>query len=83
MSSVKVKKKYTQNSTIGDLMENPKGIKMFANIMKQSSFGDGMPNDSDILMTLMKDMPIRAMITFAGDTFSESMIDDLLQGLND
>lgn len=81
-SSITAKKTYTRNSTIGDLMDNPKGMEIISQMMKQFAPQGDSENGSDMFEAMMKDMPIRVLSTFSGGEFSDDMIDNLLQSLN-
>lgn len=78
------RKKFTRNSTMGDIMIDPIGAKVVEGILKKM-FGEA-DNSSNSLGTdmsaMMKDMLLRSMVSFGGDEFNEDMLDSLLKQLN-
>ncbi|WP_069999524.1 beta-glucosidase [Cellulosilyticum sp. I15G10I2] len=83
-STTPLKKLYTRNSTLGDLMLHPKGKKTAEELLNLM-LGD-KHNSSESLGTdmavMMSDFVLRGMINFSGGAFSESMMNDLLAELN-
>jgi beta-glucosidase len=83
-STIAVKKKFTRNSTLGDIMVNPEGAKL-AEIIVKGIFGD-TSGDTEALgtdmATMMKDFVLRSMVAFSGGKFSEEMMEELLNQLN-
>lgn len=83
-STTELKKKFTRNSTMGDIMSGPIGAKVAEELLK-ATFGSD-DNSSDSLGTdmsaMMKDMLLRSMVAFSGDKFNEEMLDSLLKELN-
>ncbi|MDF2614223.1 MAG: glycosyl hydrolase [Clostridia bacterium] len=84
-STTLTKKKYTRNSTLGDLMLHPKGKKAATDLITRM-VGDEH-NSSESLgtdMTVMfSDFVLRAMVNFTGGEFSEEMMNNLLKELNE
>jgi beta-glucosidase len=81
-SKITKKKTYTRNSTIGDLMDNPKGMQIISQIMGQFISQEDLENGPNMIAAMMKDMPIRAVSNFSSGAFNDDMIDNLLQILN-
>jgi beta-glucosidase len=83
-STVELKKKFTRNSTLGDIMLEPKGAEFAKSIIKEM-FG-GQSDNTDTLgidmATMMKDFVLRSMVTFSGGKFSEEIMEELLNKLN-
>jgi beta-glucosidase len=83
-STVEIKKKFTRNSTLGDIMLEPKGAEFAKSIIKEM-FG-GQSDNTDTLgidmATMMKDFVLRSMVTFSGGKFSEEIMEELLNKLN-
>ena len=82
-STTELKKKFTRNSTVGDIMSDAYGAKI-AKEMLASTFGE--QEDSDALGTdmsaMMNDMLLRSMVAFNGENFNEEMLEELLEKLN-
>lgn len=86
-STVAVPKRYHRNSTIGDVMTAPKGQKLYKQFMDlfsgQGGLVDLLEDSNEMLMAMIKFMPIRALITFSQGKFNEDMLDGILKDLND
>jgi beta-glucosidase len=83
-STVTLRKKFTRNSTMGDLMADPVGAQIVAKMVK-GMFGDAPPPSDDLgtdMAAMMKDMVLRSMVAFAGERFTEEMLGALLEQLN-
>lgn len=82
-STVALAKMYTRNSTVGDLMGDPKGAAIIQSMLSQAGGMMAMMQDgSELMMAMMKNMPLRALITFSEGAFTEHGLDDLLNHLN-
>lgn len=86
-STVSVRRKFTRNTTLGDLMADPAGAMAAQQLLKRpnaiSEMADsGQSGVSEMMMAMMKYMPLRAFITFSQGAFSEEMLNDMLQKLN-
>lgn len=83
-SSKTIKKVFTRNSTVGDIMTNPAGAVMAEKILKDM-FG-GIEGSQDSLgmdaVEMIKDFLLRTLVAFSRGAFSEKMLDDLLAQLN-
>lgn len=83
-STTVIKKKYTRNSTIGDLMSHPEGEKFVKELIKEM-FG-GQTDSSDSLGTdmavMMKDFVLRSIVSYSGGKFTEEKMNVLLEELN-
>lgn len=83
-STVAIKKRFTRNSTIGDLMATPKGAEIAKSVLKEI-FGQGDDNLGALgmdLSAMMSDFVLRSIPLFAGDKFNEKALDSLLEELN-
>jgi beta-glucosidase len=84
-----IKKKYTKNSTLGDIMETTAGAELVTSIIK-AAFG-GNPNsendkeDNQIdegFNEMLKGMLLRSMVAFSGGKFGEAEMNEFLEKLN-
>jgi len=84
-STVPVKKKYTRNSTIGDVAAHPQGDKLVREIMKKA-YGDEFEMEDESLginrAAMIRDFVLRSVVGFSGGKFSESDMEELLRKLN-
>ena len=79
-STQPIKKVYTLNSTMGEIMANPVGMAMIQEAMKNSP----VPEDamSDGISEMVAAMPLRSVIMFMGGQIPEEAIQGLLDALN-
>lgn len=82
-STKALKKKFTRNSTLGDLLSDPAGAVVGREILK------GMVGEADSseglgveMATMMKDFVLRSIVAFSGGQFSEEKMNGLLEQLN-
>ena len=83
-STIALKKHYTRNSTLGDVMLHPKGKKAAEDLIRQMV---GDPNNSPEslgtdMSVMFRDFVLRSMVHFTGGAFSEEMMEKLLSELN-
>lgn len=89
--TVKLPITYTLDSTLGDLMDNPESAPFMETLMKGNIFFSG-ENDEDsdaakeaiskeMLMAMIKYMPLRAMLSFSSELRREDIL-DILAKLN-
>ncbi len=86
-STAVIKKTYTVNSTLGDIMADPKGQQVIGQMMQsmgmgEMSTGEGDAMSSDAMMAMMGYMPLRGIAMFAGDAVSPETLQGLLDALN-
>ncbi len=86
-STTVIKKTYTINSTLGDIMADPKGQQVVGQMMQSMGMGDmgevgGDAMSSDAMMAMMGYMPLRGIAMFAGDAVTPEMLQGLLDALN-
>ena len=83
-SDVVLKKEYTRNSLLGDLMKDEKARPVIEGMMKgmQEQFGDVGEMD-EMMVAIMNYMPVRAMVAFSQGAFSEETLGALLHSLNE
>ncbi|MBU3200352.1 glycoside hydrolase family 3 C-terminal domain-containing protein [Clostridium estertheticum] len=84
-STVVIKKKFSRNSTLGDIMNDPNGKKTAESLMKDI-FGEENESEDDLgtnMRTMFKDFVLRSMITFSGGKFTQEMMELLIEKLNE
>lgn len=83
-STTVVKKKFTRNSTLGDIMCDPAGAKAGKEFLK-GMFGDEADSSEGLgvdMATMMKDFVLRSMVAFSGEGFTEEKMEALIEELN-
>lgn len=85
-STAQIKKVFTINSTMGDIMADPKGAQVMGQMMQAMMPGGG-PDAGDLfddegMKAMMNSMPLRGVMMFAGDTVQPEMLQTLLDNLN-
>ncbi|MBU3101805.1 MULTISPECIES: glycoside hydrolase family 3 C-terminal domain-containing protein [Clostridium] len=83
-STVVIKKKFSRNSTLGDIMNDPNGEKMAASLIKDI-FGEEDESGDDLgtdMSAMLKDFVLRSMVTFSGGRFTEEIMESLVEKLN-
>lgn len=84
-STVSIAKTYTRNSTVGDLLENPRAATFVTDLLKHSPFGssngegEGM---SELMAAFLKYLPLRGLVAFSGGGLTVESLDSLLEQLN-
>lgn len=83
-STTKIKKKFTRNTPIGDLLEDPVGSVIFKQIMEQIK--QNVPflagaEVSPMMMAMFRYMPLRGLINFSRGAFTEEMLNEILAKL--
>lgn len=85
-STIEIKKQFTRNSTVGDLMNDPIGKIEISKIINKL-FGSEEKDSSETLgtdmTTMMKDFVLRGIVPISGGVFTEEMMNSLLQQLNE
>lgn len=87
-STTEIKKVYDLNSTIGDLMKNPKGMQIIQQFTQNSQMASFAESTGDVLggaeavMAMLQSMPLRALITMGGSMVPEGAVEGILQVLN-
>lgn len=87
-STVRLKKTYSLNSTVGDLLSDPVTAETIGQLLRkfqEDSPMSGMADDdsfSDLLAAMMKDMPLRNLLAFGGGAVKEETLLQLLDELN-
>ncbi|PNR87194.1 glycosyl hydrolase family 3 [Petrotoga sp. 9T1HF07.CasAA.8.2] len=81
-----IRKKFHRNSTIGDLMEDPIGSQILKELMKDQLsqiFPVDEHRNEELVLSMMKYLPLRGLINFGRGKFTEEMLEDLLKKLNE
>ena len=80
-STQTIKQTFHRNSTIGDIM----GLQAGQEIAKQLSMFEPQTSEepSDMMKAMMKYMPLRALLNFGGERFSEEMLEGIIRKLNE
>jgi beta-glucosidase len=86
-STVFLKKRYTRNSTIGDILIDPIAAPFVQNMLSNANESNGIMSafqdeGNEMMAAMMKYMPLRALINFGQGSFSEEMIENLLSEIN-
>ncbi|WHX51231.1 glycoside hydrolase family 3 C-terminal domain-containing protein [Paenibacillus woosongensis] len=87
-SGTAVKMKVNRNTLVGDLLADPHlsstAKKLLDKVNETHPFaqmGDE-GNMAEMLAAMMKYMPLRALVNFGGGTFTEEMMDEMIETLN-
>lgn len=89
-STTQVKKTFTMNSTLGDIMADPKGKQIVGQMMQAAGGGMGAAAEADTgdamsqnaMMAMMGYMPLRGIQMFAGDAMPPEKLQGILDALN-
>ncbi|MFU0799664.1 MAG: glycoside hydrolase family 3 C-terminal domain-containing protein [Xylanivirga thermophila] len=81
-STEKIKKIYTRNSTVEDIMASPKGQKILEEFIKDSPLGISDGQISSGMAEMIKGMPLRNIVMFSNGQFTDDMLNILLKELN-
>lgn len=79
---------FHRNSTMGDIMANPKAASVLSGMIGNMGFKeeDTQPSDTvtaDMLQALAQYMPLRALISFSNGALTEERLSQMLQQLNE
>lgn len=93
ISTQELFKVYTPHSTIGDIMANPKLAEFAENLKNQMGFGpDGAQEESatgqeaitpEMQMAMMRDMPLRSLISFSTGAVTYDMVMGMVAQINE
>ncbi|SFC76645.1 beta-glucosidase [Bacillus sp. 491mf] len=88
-SSVLIKKTVHRNTTIGDLLMNPILAPIAQELLAKMNEGNPHLNtypsettQSEMMIAMMKYMPLRAMVNFSQGAMTEEMLSGIIQQLN-
>lgn len=79
------KKHYTRLSTLGDILSDPNAAQVLGGLMSNMPMA-GMDTSSlgiGSMMDLIKDAPLKTLVSFGGGKVTEEMIDGLVSKLNE
>lgn len=82
-STVKLKQVFHRNTTIGDIAANRATKPIAEELTKRSGLNDMMGDNPDMLLAMTRFMPLRAMINFGQGKYTEDMLEQDLQRLNE
>lgn len=83
-STVLLKKKFTLNSTIGDMMKDPVALEAILELLAPFMKRYGQTNLDDIrasMLESLKDRPFRSIAALGGELVKESMLEDIIDRL--
>lgn len=81
-SSVKLPGRFHRNTTVGDLLANPLTEEKAKGFSSVFGLEDALGDNPEMLMAMMKYMPLRAMIGFGQGKYTEADLEADLQELN-
>lgn len=86
-STAVVQKTFTLNSTLGDIMADPKGKQIVGQMMGSMFGGDvsqagGEAMGADAMLAMMNYMPLRGLMMLGGDAVKPEMLQGLIDALN-
>ena len=84
-STTEVKPVYTINSAMGDVLADPKGRQMLSKALESLSSSMGETDalgSSEMMETMMREMPLRGLNMFTGGAVSLEQLTALLEELN-
>lgn len=85
-STKKLRKTFTRNSTIGDIMQDSRGKQVVEKIIKEMKKSGVISTSSQVdpnkITAFMKYTPLRALVPFSKAQISEEMIEEILEELN-
>lgn len=84
-STTQIKCVYTMNSTIEEIMESPVGREILGKMMAQNPLAQADADDigmGEAMARMMAEMPLRALLSFGGDTVPAGAGEMLLKQLN-
>ncbi|HPZ29732.1 MAG TPA: hypothetical protein PKU73_08500, partial [Defluviitoga sp.] len=74
-------------STIGDLMEDPEASQVLKEFLQKSSqtgepFEQDEPRNDEMILAMMRYLPLRGLINFGRGLFTEEMLKKILEKVN-
>lgn len=88
-STVKLKRAFHRNTTIGDLLDNPTVASIAKELLAKISETNPLMNVSEddeayeMMTAMMRYMPLRALVNFSQGNFTEEMLADMIRKLNE
>ena len=84
-STTQIKRVYTMNSTVEEIMESPVGREILGKMMAQNPLAQADADDigmGEAMARMMAEMPLRALLSFGGDSVPAGAGEMLLKQLN-
>jgi beta-glucosidase len=83
-STTQVIPRFHRNTTLGELMENPKTKPILAQLLSMAPQAEAESEaiSSDMISAMMKYMPLRSLISFSGGAMTEETLAALLEQFN-
>jgi beta-glucosidase len=86
-STITIEKKYDRNSTIEDLMEDPEASQILKELLEKINeiggiFQEDEHRDQELIVSMMRYLPLRGLINFGRGYFTDDMLEQLLEKLN-
>ncbi|MFO7154410.1 MAG: glycoside hydrolase family 3 C-terminal domain-containing protein [Caldicoprobacter oshimai] len=88
-STVTIRKPVHRNTTIGDLLSDPVLAPLTKEFLAKANEKSPLFNErkdkkevSEMMMAMMKYMPLRALVNFSRGAFTEDMLDEMIRELN-
>lgn len=87
-STISIRKPVHRNTTVGDLLADPALAPIVKQLMEKSkvlplaSSEGAEGNDSEMMAAMIKHAPLRALVNFSKGSFTEEMLNGLIQMLN-
>jgi beta-glucosidase len=88
-STVKLKRAFHRNTTIGDLLDDPTVASIAKELLAKISETNPLMNVSEddeayeMMTAMMRYMPLRALVNFSQGNFTEEMLADMIRKLNE
>jgi beta-glucosidase len=89
-SSVTIRKPVHRNTTIGDLFSNPIIAPLAKDLLAKANENNPLANAdqedgeaSEMMAAMMKYMPLRALVNFSQGAFTEELLTEIIQQLNE
>lgn len=81
-STVSLPVTYHRNTTVGDLLENPLTAEKGRSLMSKFGLDEAMADNPEMMIAMMRYMPLRALIGFGQGAYTEEMLAEDLKELN-
>lgn len=75
---------FDRNSTLGEILKDPRGQAFFSEWRRRAGFpGPAEAFEDPMMQAMMKDLPLRALLSLSGGRFTAEQLAALLRALND
>jgi len=84
-STVRIKRQFTRNSLLGDIMADPAAFQVMKELATQLNIPLGVEDmaSDETMAAILKYTPLRALVAFSGGAFTEDMMNMLINKLNE